>query len=184
MEAIAERITRYIFTYGEIKKEDYDIYKHGIQTGMEMLSCLLISTIIAIYIKSFLKFVIFVAVFFPLRSYVGGFHLKHFVSCCFCSCCVVAAVLIGSRYLIPSQYVSAAISSGALCMIYRLAQKTTKKQIADEAEAAFFSHQRKRMILCIMVLNMVFLVFNLREYLALIMYIMLVVLSSMVLERR
>jgi len=51
METIAERIAYYILSYGEIKEEDYDICKYGIQTGLEMLSFLFICTIIAIYTK-------------------------------------------------------------------------------------------------------------------------------------
>lgn len=182
MERLAERLTHYILSYEGMKEEDYNIYKYGIQTGLEMILCLFISTILAINLKSLVEFLIFIVVFFALRSYVGGFHLKHFTSCCFCSCCVICAVLIFSKKFEPSVYVSMFVTVGCMWTIYRLAPITTKKLILDDSEISYFSFKRKRIMLCIIVLDIIFGILGLGRYVSLIMYILVVILTSMIME--
>ena len=81
MEVLAERLTNYIINHGIIKREDYAVYKYGLQTGMEMCLCLGTCAIVAIYLNLFMYFLIFSLAFCPLRAYVGGIHMKHFFSC-------------------------------------------------------------------------------------------------------
>ncbi|WP_426155786.1 accessory gene regulator ArgB-like protein [Lacrimispora sp. 38-1] len=182
MERLAKKAAYYLLFHGRIKKEDYHIYKYGIQTGIEMLLCLFISSIIAVYLKSFTEFCIFIAVFFSLRSYVGGLHFKRYTWCCICSCLVISSVLVLSRYINPAGYFSISITIGIVWTIYKLAPATAERQIQDEAEAVYFSHQRRKILSYIVVFDMIFWFFNFTRFMSLIMYIMIVILSSMLME--
>ncbi|MDR1772662.1 MAG: accessory gene regulator B family protein [Hungatella sp.] len=73
-----------------------------------------------------------------MRSYAGGFRFKRFISCCVCSCCVVAVVLIISKDFVPSQSVSLAVTMVCLWTIRKFAPVTMEKQIVDDAETVFF----------------------------------------------
>lgn len=97
MEQLAEKLTRYIIKKKIIGKEGYEVYRYGMLTGLEMALCMAICTIIAIYLKSFLEYIILIAVFFSLRAYVGGIHLKHFAACLICSCSIITSLLIATR---------------------------------------------------------------------------------------
>ncbi len=64
MEELADKLARYIVKMGVIGKEDYEIYRYGLLIGLEMTLCMAICSIIAIYLKSFLEFVVLIAAFF------------------------------------------------------------------------------------------------------------------------
>lgn len=182
MEKIADKIIRYAISKGEIKEEDYCIYKYGMQTGMEALICLFAGVAIAIYLKSFIEFCIFVIIFFPLRTYVGGVHLKTYLECFFCSCGVITIVLYGSKFLKISQDISFIVMVMELGIIYRLAPITTKEKTLDKEEAAFYSKQRLKILIWILIIFCFFLLLKLLQYSSLIMCTMGLVLSSMLIE--
>lgn len=181
MEWLADKLTIYIINKKVISRESYKIYCYGFLTGMEMILCVMICTIIAVYLKSFGEFLILITVFFSLRAYVGGIHLKHYFLCLICSCFVITFLLVASHLWVPNEYVAATVTSFTAFLIIKLAPLATRERIGDPEEAAFFNKQRKHIFFVIALLDLFFLIFDLDVFWSLIMYTMLVVLFSMLL---
>lgn len=184
MEWLADKLTCYIIKKKSIDDTKYEIYRYGMLTGLEVTLCMAICIIIAIHLKSFLEFIVLIAVLFSLRAYVGGIHLKHYLACLFCSCFIITLLLFTARYWSLSLKVAMIVTMVAFFLIYRLAPITTKEKVNDKEEGVFFDGQRKRILLGIAVLDIGFMVLRLKIYWSLIMYTMLVVLISMVLGIR
>lgn len=182
MEYLAEKLTRYVISKGTISEEDYRVYKYGLQTGMEMILCMAISSLIAIGLKSFFEFLFLVLVFFPLRAYYGGVHLKHFLSCFVCSCTVITSVLILAKKCVLAGGISFAIIIFLLLGSYRLASFIMKKQKIDEEEYGFLKKQQRRIAIIVGILALIFLTFHVSTLEILLMITVFVVFSSLVLE--
>lgn len=182
MEYLAEKLTQYIISKGTISKEEYGVYKYGLQTGMEMILCMAISSLIAIHLKSFLEFLFFVIVFFPLRSYFGGIHLKHFLSCLICSCTVITCVLILAKKFVFANGISFVFTMLLLAGIYVLACGIMKREKIDRDEYCFLRKQQKKISIGVGVAALCFYIFHVSLFGTLLMFITLVVFSSLVLE--
>lgn len=180
MEWLSDKLTDYIIKKEIISKDSYEIYRYGMLTGLEMTLCMVICSIIAIHLKSFLEFVVLVAVFFSLRAYVGGIHLKHYLSCLLCSCLIITFLLVIARSCNPDLLITAITTAITFFLIDWLAPAATKERVDDNEEAAFFNRQRKRILFGIAVLDIIFVLLKLRVFWSLIMYTMLVVLVSMI----
>ena len=181
MGKLADKLTSYILKQNIIKEEDYAIYKYGMLTGLEMILCLAICFGIAIYIKSFLEFIILVTIFFSLRAYVGGIHTRHYISCLICSCTVIISLLIVSKVLVPPCCVSWIITGTTLLVINALAPASVGEKLSEKKESIFFEKQRKNILVSIAVMDTIFMVLTFSRYLALIMFAMSAILISVVL---
>lgn len=182
MEWLADKLTNYIIHNKNVDKESFEVYRYGMLTGLEMTLCMAICAIIAILLKSFLEFIILIAVFFSLRAYVGGIHFKKYFACLICSCLIITFLLVAARCWNPDMGVNVFITLTSIVLINGLAPVTTKERVNDADEAAFFDKQRKRILLGIVILDIVFIIYKLDAFYSLIMYIMLAILISMVLE--
>lgn len=140
MEYLAELLTKFILRKDVIDESEYEIYRYGFLTGMEMLVCCMTSLVIAIYLNALMKLIVFIFVFFPLRAYCGGIHAKHFYMCFICSNLVIVAAL-----LIPSELFA---GNGMLlveCFLLLLTDCMAYKAIIyeDDAEKKYFCKMRK-----------------------------------------
>ncbi len=180
MEWLADNLTNYIIKKDIISSESFEIYRYGMLTGLEMTLCMVICSIIAIHLKSFLEFVILIAVFFSLRAYVGGIHLKHYLACLMCSCLIITLLLVASHTWIPELWVSVIVTSATFFLINLLAPAATKDRVNNYEETVFFNRQRKRILFGIAVLDIVFILLGLKVFWSMMMYTMLVVLISMI----
>jgi len=93
MKKIADILTNYIIKQNAISRDEYVIYNYGFRVALEAATCFFSCLIIAAYMNQVNNYVIFLLIFFPLRSFVGGIHMKHFASCYILSCIVVWGVL-------------------------------------------------------------------------------------------
>lgn len=182
MEYLAEKLTQYIISKGSISKEEYGVYKYGLQTGMEMILCMVISSMIAIHLKSFLEFLFLVIVFFPLRSYFGGIHMKHFLSCLVCSCTVITGLLIFVKKFVLSDGISFVFVILLLAASYALAYINMKKQKIDKMEHCFLRKQQKRISIGVGVVALCLFIFHIPTLETLLLSTVFVVFSSLILE--
>lgn len=98
MKHLSEKITDYIVKAGVISEESYEVYQYGFQIGLEMLSCFLICFSIAIYLHMIPEFIVFTAIFMPLRTYAGGLHLNSYLLCFICSTTIQTLILLINHY--------------------------------------------------------------------------------------
>lgn len=182
MEYLAEKLTQYIISKGTVSKEEYGVYKYGLQTGMEMILCMVISGMIAIHLKSFLEFLFLVIVFFPLRSYFGGIHMKHFLSCLVCSCTVITGILVFVRKFVFADGISFIFVILLLAGSYALSSFNMRKQKIDKNEYSFLKKQQKRISFGVGVVALCLFIFHIPTLETLLMSTVFVAFSSLVLE--
>ncbi|MGB8454868.1 MAG: accessory gene regulator B family protein [Anaerocolumna sp.] len=182
MDRLADKLTGYIISQNFISKDDYDIYKYGMQTSFEMILYMAICSVVAIYIKSFFEFLMVISIFFSLRAFVGGIHLKHFITCLTCSFLVINSILILPKFYIPYKSGSLIFTWICLLSIFLLAPGAIKNSMKDQKEWIYLEKQRKRILIGIAILGLVFWTFNLSKLLSLIFYTTIAVFISMVLE--
>lgn len=184
MEWLADKLTNYIIDKKIIGRESYEAYRYGMLTGLEMTLCMAICIIIAIHLKSFLEFAVLIAIFFSLRAYVGGIHLKHYLACLICSCLIITLLLVSAHLWNPNIHVAVIVTFVSLILINRLAPMSTKERVHDVEESVFFDKQRKRILFGIAVLDIIFIILKLKVFWSLVMYTILVILLSMILGIR
>ena len=179
MEVLAERLTNYIINHVIIKREDYAVYKYGLQTGMEMCLCLGTCAIVAIYLNLFMYFLIFSLAFCPLRAYVGGIHMKHFFSCYLASVSVTIIGIVAAQYRNQLNVVGAILTVFAMYFIHKLSFLTTNE---DEEAKDYFALQRKRILICIGFVFSFFVWTGMNEMAFVLSYVLFVTLISVALE--
>lgn len=99
MKRIAEGLTDYVIQKGMVKEDDKELYEYGftitIEAGLFVLSCVLMS----LYLHMYMEGIFFFLIFIPLRSYAGGLHLDKFRSCFILSCLTFFGILLIVRYV-------------------------------------------------------------------------------------
>lgn len=97
MENLVQHIIRFIGKEKELSKDEYDIYKYGLLSGLEMTIWILVSMLTAVCMNLVKEALIFMAIFITTRSYVGGIHLKKYGNCFTVSYLVYMIVLLLSK---------------------------------------------------------------------------------------
>ena len=81
MKRVFAFLTDYLIKKGLVQEEDRPIYEYGFQILIEIFLWVLCCTIIAALTCSLIELCIFFIIFFPIRSYAGGFHFRKFSVC-------------------------------------------------------------------------------------------------------
>ena len=89
MNYLSKKLTAYILRKGLISQENTDAYEYGFLYLLEVLVSLFCSIIIAVFLNAEVECLLFFLFFIPLRSYSGGFHTNHYISCLILSCCLL-----------------------------------------------------------------------------------------------
>lgn len=136
MEKISEKITNILLDKKYIEQSMYEIYKYGIMMLFEIMLSFITSIIISCAMGMFIEGIIFLAVFIPIRSYLGGLHMKRYISCFLCSAITMAIILLLVKYLEPQPVVSVVILSTCEILIMLLA---TKERLLNKDENEYFT---------------------------------------------
>lgn len=99
MEELASKLARFVVHNSSESLEAFEIYKYGFQTGLEMITCMIVSLLISVYLQMLPEFLVFICIFVLLRTYMGGLHLEKFLSCFLCSTVVQTGVLLWASYV-------------------------------------------------------------------------------------
>ena len=76
MERIAGSLTNLMIENGAVREEDRELYQFGFQMGMEMTLCLIVTLVCALYLHLLPEYLLFSAVFIPIRSYLSLIHIS------------------------------------------------------------------------------------------------------------
>lgn len=133
MEVISEKIAKLLLEKNYIESSMYDIYKYGIMMLFEVMLSFITSIFICCMMGMFLEGIIFFALFIPIRSYLGGLHMKSYVACFLCSGITMTLILILVKYLKPEPMISVIVLTFCEILIIFLATKDRKKS-ADGKE--------------------------------------------------
>lgn len=136
MEKISMKIADILFRNDYIEDSMYSIYQYGMQVALEIGCSIFVSIIISCLLGMPIEGFIFFAVFIPLRSYLGGFHMKSYWTCFICSCVTLVSVLLLVKYITPNIYISWVIIGASVLTIMYEAKRDKK---LDEEGKYFYS---------------------------------------------
>lgn len=93
MEKVSIKIADILLRKHYIEKPMYNIYRYGMQMVLEIGVSFITSIVICCLCKKVVEGIIFFAVFIPLRSFLGGYHMKSYVACYLLSCATLTVAL-------------------------------------------------------------------------------------------
>lgn len=179
METLADRITIYLIEKGAINDDDYAIYKYGLQTGMETCICLCTCAIIATYLGVIGEFFIIALTFCPLRTFVGGIHMKHFFACYLSSVIIIIVGALMAREMETLSVVGVILTICIMYLIHRLSFLTTSK---EEKAKDYFALQRRRILICMGIFFLFFVLIGVKKISFIVSYTVFIILISITLE--
>ena len=106
MEKLASMLAEYMSRHNESSAFSYDVYHYSFLLLLEMTAGGITGIIIAMYMGVPVEAIIFIGVFFLLRSYAGGLHLETFFKCYLASTGILFIAFFLIKYWKAEVYVS------------------------------------------------------------------------------
>lgn len=122
MEKASIKIADILLKKQYIEESMYDVYQYGMQMALEIGLSFITSIVICCLWGKIIEGIIFFAVFIPLRSFLGGFHMKGYMACYICSCVTLIVVLELSS-LTPDYFIIWPILMISIAVIFFEAKK-------------------------------------------------------------
>lgn len=109
MEKIAEKLAKLLVRENVISDSMLEIYQYGLVRMFEIGGAVLTGFVICLIMGMLKEGIIFFIFFVPLRSYLGGIHLKKYWQCYIVSCFTLLLVLAITRAELLDMPVSAGL---------------------------------------------------------------------------
>lgn len=139
-----------------------------------------ICSVIACLANSFCEGVIPWVIFFCVRSYAGGIHLKKYKYCLICSCIVYSVLLALNRFKTLNSNVSLCLS--CFCVLIIVICANMKIGSTDEKEQKYFRSKLIKRLVLIVVIAVIFFVCRFIVALSMISYSLSAIAISSILQ--
>lgn len=183
MEYLSTKLTDYILKKGMIHQNNYKIYQYGFQIFLELFFNILCSAIIAVFLHMEIECLLFFAVFIPLRSYNGGFHMNSYLSCLLLSCITLASVLLITKYFTAPPLLSYLLYTASVLLIVTLGPVNHPDRDVDSVEDTQFKKRTKRTLVFSFISSIIFLLSGKHSYLFLESLVFTLVSTTLLLGR-
>lgn len=121
--------------------EDKEIYRYGIQQGLNITLNILTTIIIGALCDMIFPSILFLLCYMPLRSFCGGYHTKTHLRCYIYSVLMITSILLIAKYFTFNIFVYEFLVLVSLVVIFLLAPVEDKNKVLDSDEKRVF---RKR----------------------------------------
>ncbi len=121
--------------------EDKELYRYGIQQGLNLALNILTTIIIGCFCGMIFPSILFLLSYMPLRSFCGGYHAKTHIRCYIYSVIMITSILLIAKYVTFSILVYGILVLVSLAVIFLLAPVEDRNKALDNAEKKVF---RKR----------------------------------------
>lgn len=122
----------------KFQSKDKEIYRYGIQQGLNLALNILTTIIIGCLCDMFLPSILFLVCYMPLRSFCGGYHAKTHLRCYIYSVIMITCILLISKYLTFNTLVYELLVLISFIVIMLLAPVEDQNKILDSDEKKFF----------------------------------------------
>ncbi|MFG6344830.1 MAG: accessory gene regulator B family protein [Lachnospiraceae bacterium] len=167
MNYLSKKLTNYILVKGVIEENDFEIYQYGFQRFLELSINIICSIIIAVLLDMELECIAFFFFFIPLRSYSGGFHMEHYLSCLFLSCLSLTGILCIVKYFSLVPLFSCIMYFISLILIKIIGSVDHPNRCVDEEGNIYFKKRANIILLISFIIFIFFLLANNTRYLLL-----------------
>lgn len=128
--------------------EDKELYRYGIQQGLNLALNILTTMIIGCLFGMFYSSVLFLLSYMPLRSFCGGYHAKTHFRCYIYSVVMITCILLVAKYLTFSALVYEILILVGFTVILLLAPVEDQNKTLDSDEKRMF--RKKACIIAIL----------------------------------
>lgn len=180
MKRIAKKLTAYIIGKGIVAESEEKIYLYGFQMGLELISNLIVSILIAMKMDMLPQAAIFFIVFIPIRSYAGGFHFEKYLHCFILSVITYVGVLELSKILTIVGEIHVVMDAALLILVWYLFPVQNVRRMIDEDEKRYFSKKLQQILVADFVLIVVLLVLKKENLLAVVRLTLVLIVITMV----
>lgn len=182
MDKIAHKIVHYLLKYGTISHSDLIVYQYGIHIGLELILCVLFCLLFSVPLGMFWESTLFFVIFFLLRSYVGGIHLPCYYQCFILSVTIHFSILLLTKFcgINSTSITLVGIFIFNLLLAFLKPVENNNREVNEEEKKQFDKIKRKH-ITYIQLLAIIMFIFNLKRFLILVFYTLLIIILSMIL---
>lgn len=121
--------------------EEKEIYRYGIQQGLNLALNILTTIIIGVLCGMVYPSILFLVCYMPLRSFCGGYHAKTHLRCYIYSVIMIASILLVAKYTAFNIVLYEVLVLISLIIILLLAPVEDENKKLDSVEKRVF---RKR----------------------------------------
>ena len=118
--------------------DDKELYRYGIQQGLNLALNILTTLIIGCLCGMFYSSVLFLVSYMPLRSFCGGYHAKTHFRCYIYSVVMITCILLVAKYLTFSTLVYEILVLIGFTVILLLAPVEDQNKTLDSDEKSVF----------------------------------------------
>ena len=118
--------------------EDKEVYRYGIQQGLNLALNILTTIIIGCLCDMLLPSILFLVCYMPLRSFCGGYHAKTHLRCYIYSVIMMTCILLVTKYLTFSILVYESFILVGFTVILLLAPVEDQNKVLDSDEKRIF----------------------------------------------
>ena len=118
--------------------EDRELYRYGIQQGLNILLNIITTIIIGALCGMIFPSIIFLLSYMPLRSFCGGYHAKTHMHCYICSIIMITGILLIAKYFTFDIIVYEFLLLISLILIFLLAPIEDRNKALDKDEKRIF----------------------------------------------
>jgi accessory gene regulator B len=135
-----------------IAKEDKELYVYGLRQGFLLVLNIASVLLLALALDLFWQSMVFLAGYYPLRTYAGGYHAKSPLKCYACSLILIVTVLGLMRHLEWSSGMLIISALAATSILVLLAPMQADKKPLDESERCLYRRKALRLTGCLLLL--------------------------------
>ncbi len=118
--------------------EDKELYRYGIQQGLNLALNMLTTMLIGCLCGMFYSSVLFLLSYMPLRSFCGGYHAKTHFRCYIYSVVMITCILLAAKYFTFSVLVYEILILVGFAVILLLAPVEDQNKMLDSDEKRIF----------------------------------------------
>lgn len=176
MEKIAKKLTHYMVKEHIICEDEFEVYKYEFQIALELSVCIAICMIIAIWTRLFIEGVLFWVLFFNIRSYLGGIHMRTYGKCLVSSCIVFFSGILIAKYWDVNLNLLLLID---LVLIYILWRCDLYEDESDRKAEIYYNNKLRKRLVIVGIAIMILRGFEMRSYMEICTYVLFVVWVSL-----
>lgn len=151
-----EKNIQFMVDHHLLEPEDEEIYLYGLKNGLIFIGGLLLYLVEAKILNCFLPGICFLGIFYSLRIYAGGLHLKTRMQCLVCSTAIITLCF----FMIPIHCIPIicyeVIGSLNLLYIWKSKPISNRKRVLEEEEVDYFKQKINKILIGSMILLAVF----------------------------
>ena len=140
--------------------EDKELYRYGIQQGLNILLNIITTIIIGALCGMIFPSIIFLLSYMPLRSFCGGYHAKTHMHCYICSIIMITGILLIAKYFTFDIIVYEFLLLISLILIFLLAPIEDRNKALDKDEKRIFRKKSYAIAISEVLLYHVFLIIH------------------------